>query len=83
LDRIISVTHKKMTIDEFRESLTATEPPPGISHALAGLWRDGKGDWAIGRGRTNLMLPTECARVQAEGGWVTSFLGCGKISIKE
>jgi hypothetical protein len=35
----------KMTSDEFRESLTATEPPPGLSHALAGLWWDAKGDW--------------------------------------
>jgi hypothetical protein len=34
-----------MTSDEFRESLTATEPPPGLSHALAGLWWDAKGDW--------------------------------------
>jgi hypothetical protein len=34
-----------MTLEEFRESLTATEPPPGLTHALAGLWWDGKGDW--------------------------------------
>jgi hypothetical protein len=35
----------KMTLDEFRESLTATEPPAGLTPALAGLWWDGKGDW--------------------------------------
>ena len=34
-----------MTLDEFRQSPNATEPPPGLSHALAGLWWDGKGDW--------------------------------------
>lgn len=34
-----------MTLDEFHQSLTATEPPAGLTHALAGLWRDGKGDW--------------------------------------
>jgi hypothetical protein len=34
-----------MTLDEFRESLTATEPPAGLTHALAGLWWDAKGDW--------------------------------------
>ena len=34
-----------MTLDEFRESLTATEPPAGLPHALAGLWWDAKGDW--------------------------------------
>jgi hypothetical protein len=31
---------------QFRESLHRAEPPPGLSHALAGLWWDGKGDWA-------------------------------------
>jgi hypothetical protein len=34
-----------MTLDEFRQSLTATAPPAGLTHALAGLWWDGKGDW--------------------------------------
>jgi len=35
-----------MTLNEFRQSLTATEPPAGLTHALAGLWWDAKGDWA-------------------------------------
>ena len=35
-----------MTLDEFRQSLPATEPPARLSLALAGLWWDGKGDWA-------------------------------------
>jgi hypothetical protein len=34
-----------MTLDEFRESLALALPPPGLSHALAGLWWDAKGDW--------------------------------------
>ena len=34
-----------MTLDDFRQSLTATEPPAGLTHALAGLWWDAKGDW--------------------------------------
>ncbi len=35
-----------MTFDEFRQSLTATtQPPPGLTHVLAGLWWDAKGDW--------------------------------------
>jgi hypothetical protein len=34
-----------MTIEEFRESLRAAEPPYGLSAALAGLWWDAKGDW--------------------------------------
>ena len=34
-----------MTFDDFRRSLTATEPSAELSHALAGLWWDAKGDW--------------------------------------
>jgi len=34
-----------MTTDDFRQSLTATDPPAGLTHALAGLWWDAKGDW--------------------------------------
>lgn len=34
-----------MTFDDFRRSLTATNPPNELSHALAGLWWDAKGDW--------------------------------------
>jgi hypothetical protein len=34
-----------MTLTDFHQSLTATEPPAGLTHALAGLWWDGKGDW--------------------------------------
>jgi hypothetical protein len=34
-----------MTLDEFRQSFAATEPPAGLAHALIGLWWDYKGDW--------------------------------------
>jgi len=34
-----------MTFEEFRQSLTETSPPSGMSHALTGLWWDAKGDW--------------------------------------
>jgi hypothetical protein len=34
-----------MTLDDFRKSLAATEPPAGLTLALAGLWWDAKGDW--------------------------------------
>jgi hypothetical protein len=34
-----------MTLDDFRQSLTATDPPAGLTLALAELWWDGKGDW--------------------------------------
>jgi hypothetical protein len=35
----------KMTLNDFRQSLTVTEPPPGLTPALAGLWWDAKGNW--------------------------------------
>jgi hypothetical protein len=34
-----------MNLDEFRKSLAEPAPPAGLSHALAGLWWDAKGDW--------------------------------------
>jgi len=34
-----------MTLDDFRKSLAANHPPGQLTHALAGLWWDGKGDW--------------------------------------
>ena len=34
-----------MTLDEFRQSLNAAEPPAGLTLALQGLWWDGKHDW--------------------------------------
>ena len=34
-----------MTVDDFRSSLSAAEPPSRLTHALAGLWWDAKGDW--------------------------------------
>ena len=34
-----------MTLDDFRRSLTASNPPSELSPALAGLWWDAKGDW--------------------------------------
>jgi hypothetical protein len=34
-----------MTLDDFRQSLTATKPPAELTNALAGLWWDAKGDW--------------------------------------
>ena len=34
-----------MNLHDFRQSLTATELPAGLTLALAGLWWDAKGDW--------------------------------------
>jgi hypothetical protein len=56
-----------MTIDDFRKSLTAAEPPSAISLPLAGLWWDAKGDWARAH---------ECAQQveDSDGGWVHAYL---------
>jgi hypothetical protein len=34
-----------MTLDDFLKSLTEPTPTAGLSHAIAGLWWDAKGDW--------------------------------------
>jgi hypothetical protein len=56
-----------MTLDEFRQSLTETEPPTGLSLALPGLWWDSKGDWTRAH---------ESAQQDegAEGSWVHAYL---------
>ena len=56
-----------MTLDDFRSSLTAPEPPAGLTHALAGLWWDAKGDWKRAH---------ESAQQDegVEGSWVHAYL---------
>jgi hypothetical protein len=56
-----------MSLDEFRQSLTATEPPAGLTHALAGLWWDAKGNWTRAH---------ESAQQDEgiEGSWVHAYL---------
>ena len=34
-----------MTLDDFKATLTAAEPPAGIAAPLVALWHDGRGDW--------------------------------------
>ena len=53
-----------MTLDDFRNSIAANEPPAGLTHALMGLWWDGKGDWKRAH---------ESAQ-QDEGSWVHAYL---------
>jgi hypothetical protein len=57
----------KMTLDEFRQSLTAAKPPAQLSPALIGLWWDGKVDWKRAH---------ECAQQDegVEGSWVHAYL---------
>src|ERR1700752_5521432 len=35
----------KMTLAEFKRSLSKPKPPAGLAPALAGLWWAGKDDW--------------------------------------
>jgi hypothetical protein len=57
----------KMTFEDFRQSLTATEPPAGFTHALSGLWWDAKGNWTRAH---------ESAQQDEgmEGSWVHAYL---------
>jgi hypothetical protein len=56
-----------MTLSQFRESLTSSEPPPGLSAPLAALWHDGRGDWEAAH-RVAQDIPT------AEGSWIHGYL---------
>jgi hypothetical protein len=56
-----------MTLDEFQQSLTATEPPAELTLALAGLWWDGKGDWT----RAHESAQQDEGR---DGSWVHAYL---------
>jgi hypothetical protein len=56
-----------MTLEDLRQSLAAPQPPAGSTHALAGLWWDGKGDWKRAH---------ESAQQDEgpEGSWVHAYL---------
>jgi hypothetical protein len=56
-----------MTFDEFCDSLTAPQPPAGLTPALAGLWWDAKGDWEQAHERAQ-------ADEGAEASWVHAYL---------
>lgn len=58
-----------MTLNEFRQSLPATDPPAGLSHALSGLWWDAKGDWK--RAHESAQQDEGVA-----GSWVHAYLPC-------
>ena len=56
-----------MTLDDFHQSLSATEPPAELSPALAGLWWDAKGDWT----RAHESAQQDEGR---DGSWVHAYL---------
>jgi hypothetical protein len=56
-----------MTVDDFRQSLTAAKPPAEFTLALVGLWWDANGDWKRAH---------ESAQQDEgpEGSWVHAYL---------
>jgi hypothetical protein len=56
-----------MTLDDFLQSLTASEPPLELSPALAGLWWEAKGDW------THAHQSAQRAK-DNDGAWVHAYL---------
>jgi hypothetical protein len=58
-----------MNLDEFRGTLGLCQPPAGLTHALAGLWWDAKGDWASRNesaaiGQVKRLFPVELGSAQ-------------------
>ena len=56
-----------VTLENFRQSLKDSDPPAGLSVALAGLWWDAKGDWK----RAHESAQQDERR---DGSWVHAYL---------
>jgi len=56
-----------MKLEEFRNSLSRSGPPAGLTLALAGLWWDAKGDWT----RAHESAQDDSS---SEGSWVHAYL---------
>jgi len=54
-----------MTADELRKSLTAEEPPEGLTTPVAALWWDAKGDWSRAHGLVDALETAEGMAVHA------------------
>ena len=54
-----------MDIDEFRQSLAATAPPPGANKVLQALWHDANGDWTRAHKLAQSVKGKSGARVHA------------------
>ena len=56
-----------MTLTEFRDSTKGTEPPAGLTPALAALWHDARGDWDLAHGTAQDIDGPE-------GAWIHAYL---------
>ena len=54
-----------MTIEDFRATLSAAEPPGGLPAPLAALWWDAKGDWARAHGLVDELETSDGMAVHA------------------
>lgn len=56
-----------MTLQQFTDSLTQSDPPKNITSALAAMWYDGKDDWEAAHNIAQ-DIPT------SDGSWVHAYL---------
>ena len=56
-----------MTLPEFRASLSAGAPPPGLAPLLRALWHDANGDWGAAH---HVAQDIE----SSDGAWVHAYL---------
>jgi hypothetical protein len=56
-----------MTLDDFKSTLAAAEPPAGVAPLLQALWHDAKGNWD--RAHTIAQEVDDAA-----GAWVHAYL---------
>jgi hypothetical protein len=54
-----------MTLDEFRASLSQTDPPPELPVPLTALWWDAKGDWDRAHGLVDSLDTRDAMAVHA------------------
>lgn len=56
-----------MTIEEFKSTLSASQPPKGISPQLEAMWHEGKDDWDRAH---NIAQDIHTA----DGSWIHAYL---------
>jgi hypothetical protein len=56
-----------MTFEEFKDSLSKSSPPPGLSKLLQALWYEGKNDWETSH---NIAQDIHTA----DGSWIHAYL---------
>jgi hypothetical protein len=55
----------EMTLQDFRVTLSQSEPPVELSAPLAALWWDAKGDWARAHGMVDELSTRDAMAVHA------------------